>query len=71
MYESDRSGPEWTETWKCVPQVFPVEDRKYLQASLLLPLEDTSVKDHIVFWERVRNDTPIVTLSGLRGILAE
>jgi hypothetical protein len=51
-----------------------------LQATLLLPLEAAShepittdfIKDHIVLSDGLaRNDAPIITLSGLRGILSK
>ena len=47
---------------------------------MLLPLEAHPVnevitveflKDHIVFWDGTNRDAPMVTLSGLRGTMAE
>lgn len=51
-----------------------------LQTTLLLPLEPAShepittdfVKDHVVLSDGLaRNDAPIITLSGLRGVLSK
>ncbi|GLB43313.1 putative VPS9 domain containing protein [Lyophyllum shimeji] len=70
VHESDHRDTEWTEVWTTVTSG---------KATLLLPLEQSSshdkltpefVKDHIVLCDGPsRKNAPIVTLSGLRGIL--
>ncbi|KAH9947014.1 hypothetical protein B0H21DRAFT_740607 [Amylocystis lapponica] len=67
--ESDH-GPEWNEIWNALSTG---------KATLLLPLEPHPLnesitteflKDHIALCDHSpRNDAPIITLSGLRGIL--
>ncbi|KAK0205608.1 hypothetical protein DFS33DRAFT_1502657 [Desarmillaria ectypa] len=63
------SAEEWIDVWSAVTNG---------KATLLLPLEPATnekitadfVKDHIVFCDGTsRKDAPIVTLSGLRGVL--
>ncbi|KAJ3503372.1 hypothetical protein NLJ89_g8464 [Agrocybe chaxingu] len=63
------SSDEWTEVWTVITSG---------KATLLLPLESASyekitpdfMKDHIILCDSPsRKDTPIVTLSGLRGTL--
>ncbi|KAI6014134.1 hypothetical protein BKA83DRAFT_4354691 [Pisolithus microcarpus] len=68
-YEGDTSG-DWVEIWNAITKG---------KASLLLPLEQSTghekitpefVQDHIIVYNtHSRDDTPIITLSGLRGQL--
>lgn len=64
-------GPEWNEVWHAISAG---------KATLLLPLEAHSasepitpefIKDHIAFWDSSSHDAPVVTLSGMRGTMAE
>ncbi|KAF8074643.1 hypothetical protein FPV67DRAFT_1665396 [Lyophyllum atratum] len=70
VYESDHHDADWTDVWAAVTSG---------KSTLLLPLEQSSshdkltpdfVKDHIVLCDGPsRKNAPIVTMSGLRGIL--
>ncbi|EKM50210.1 uncharacterized protein PHACADRAFT_213959 [Phanerochaete carnosa HHB-10118-sp] len=64
-------GPEWNEVWHAISAA---------KATLLLPLEAHSanepitpelIKDHIVFWDGSSLEAPVVTLSGMRGTMAD
>ncbi|KAI0689506.1 hypothetical protein BC835DRAFT_1418481 [Cytidiella melzeri] len=64
-------GPEWNKIWDAI---------SIGKATLLLPLEahPTSeaitiefLNDHIAFWDGTNPDAPMVTLSGLRGTMAD
>ncbi|KAI0339369.1 hypothetical protein BDW22DRAFT_1336368 [Trametopsis cervina] len=68
--EADR-GEEWNRIWDAIARS---------KATLLLPLEahpahetitPEFLKDHVVFWDGAHRDAPAVTLSGLRGTMAE
>lgn len=57
-----------------------VTTRHILQATLLLPTEahptnevitTEFIKDHLAFWDSNHRSAPFVTLSGLRGTMAE
>ncbi|GJE90337.1 vacuolar sorting protein 9 (VPS9) domain-containing protein [Phanerochaete sordida] len=64
-------GAEWNEVWHAISAG---------KATLLLPLEAHNasepitpefIKDHIAFWDSSSRDAPVVTLSGMRGTMAE